>query len=59
MDSVRDWGYAKEYIESMWLMLQIDEPGDYVVATDIGAQFEILLKLPLIMSDQTGKIMLN
>jgi len=43
----------------MWLMLQIDEPGDYVVATDIGAQFEILLKLPLIMSDQTGKIMLN
>lgn len=59
MDSVRDWGYAKEYVESMWLMLQIDEPGDYVVATDIGAQFEILLKLPLIMSDQTGKIMLN
>jgi len=59
LDSVRDWGYAKEYIESMWLMLQIDEPGDYVVATDIGAQFEILLKLPLIMSDQTGKIMLN
>lgn len=59
MDSVRDSGYAKEYVESMWLMLQIDEPGDYVVATDIGAQFEILLKLPLIMSDQTGKIMLN
>ncbi len=29
----RDWGYAKEYVEAMWLMLQQDEPGDYVVAT--------------------------
>jgi GDPmannose 4,6-dehydratase len=37
MDAVRDWGYAKEYVESMWLMLQQDEPSDYVVATGIGA----------------------
>jgi GDPmannose 4,6-dehydratase len=37
LDAVRDWGYAKEYVESMWLMLQQDEPGDYVVATGIGA----------------------
>ncbi len=37
LDSVRDWGYAKEYVESMWLMLQRDEPGDYVVATGVGA----------------------
>jgi GDPmannose 4,6-dehydratase len=29
----RDWGYAKEYVEAMWLMLQQHEPGDYVVAT--------------------------
>ena len=37
LDAVRDWGYAKEYVESMWLMLQQDIPGDYVVATGIGA----------------------
>ncbi len=37
MDAVRDWGYAKEYVESMWLMLQQDKPGDYVVATGVGA----------------------
>ena len=36
LDAVRDWGYAKEYVESMWLMLQQDKPGDYVVATGIG-----------------------
>ena len=29
----RDWGYAKEYVESMWLMLQQEEPDDYVIAT--------------------------
>ena len=33
LDSRRDWGYAKEYVEAMWLMLQVDEPRDYVVAT--------------------------
>ena len=37
LDAVRDWGYAKEFVESMWLMLQQDNPGDYVVATGIGA----------------------
>ena len=37
LDAVRDWGYAKEYVESMWLMLQQDRPGDYVVATGVGA----------------------
>jgi GDPmannose 4,6-dehydratase len=37
LDAVRDWGYAKEYVESMWLMLQQDKPGDYVVATGKGA----------------------
>jgi GDPmannose 4,6-dehydratase len=37
LDAVRDWGYAKEYAESMWLMLQQDKPGDYVVATGKGA----------------------
>ena len=37
LDAVRDWGYAKEYVESMWMMLQQDKPTDYVVATGIGA----------------------
>lgn len=37
LDAVRDWGYAKEYVETMWLMLQQEKPGDYVVATGIGA----------------------
>jgi GDPmannose 4,6-dehydratase len=33
LDAARDWGYAKEYVEAMWLMLQAGEPSDYVVAT--------------------------
>lgn len=33
LDAKRDWGYAKEYVEAMWLMVQQDQPGDYVVAT--------------------------
>lgn len=33
LDAKRDWGYAKEYVEGMWLMLQQDEPDDYVLAT--------------------------
>lgn len=34
LDARRDWGYAAEYVEAMWLMLQADEPDDYVVATE-------------------------
>lgn len=34
LDAVRDWGYAKEYVEAMWLMLQQDKPSDYVIATN-------------------------
>jgi GDPmannose 4,6-dehydratase len=33
LDSKRDWGYARDYVEAMWLMLQQKEPGDYVIAT--------------------------
>jgi GDPmannose 4,6-dehydratase len=33
LDTKRDWGYAPDYVESMWMMLQQDEPDDYVVAT--------------------------
>ncbi|UOE44500.1 GDP-mannose 4,6-dehydratase [Agromyces larvae] len=34
LDAIRDWGYAPEYVEAMWRMLQHDEPQDYVVATN-------------------------
>jgi GDPmannose 4,6-dehydratase len=37
LDAVRDWGYAKEYVETMWLMLQQPQATDYVVATGVGA----------------------
>lgn len=35
LDAVRDWGYAGDYVEAMWLMLQQDEPDEYVVATGV------------------------
>lgn len=37
LEAVRDWGFAKEYVESMWLMLQQETSSDYVVATGVGA----------------------
>lgn len=39
LDSLRDWGYAKDYVECMWLMLQHDTPQDFVIAT--GKQYSI------------------
>jgi GDPmannose 4,6-dehydratase len=36
LDAVRDWGFAPEYVEGMWRMLQADEPSDYVLATGVG-----------------------
>jgi GDPmannose 4,6-dehydratase len=33
LDAERDWGYARDYVEAMWMMLQEDEPDDYVIAT--------------------------
>ena len=35
MDSLRDWGYAKDYVECMWLIMQQDEPDDFVIATGV------------------------
>jgi GDPmannose 4,6-dehydratase len=35
LDARRDWGYAKDYVEAMWMMLQRDDPQDYVIATGI------------------------
>lgn len=40
LNAIRDWGYAKEYVESMWLMLQQESPDDFVVATGIGASIK-------------------
>jgi GDPmannose 4,6-dehydratase len=39
LDAVRDWGYAKEYVEGMWRMLQAETPADYVLAT--GAPYSV------------------
>ena len=45
LDAVRDWGYAKEYVESMWLMLQQETPSDFVVATGVGATVRDFVKV--------------
>lgn len=45
LEAVRDWGYAKEYVESMWLMLQKSDPSDYVIATGIGARVRDFAKV--------------
>lgn len=39
LSSLRDWGYAKDYVECMWLMLQNDKPEDFVIAT--GVQYSV------------------
>jgi GDPmannose 4,6-dehydratase len=39
LDAKRDWGHAKDYVEAMWIMLQQDEPDDYVIAT--GNQYSV------------------
>jgi GDPmannose 4,6-dehydratase len=39
MDSLRDWGHAKDYVEMQWLMLQQDQPDDFVIAT--GVQYSV------------------
>ena len=35
LNALRDWGYAKDYVECMWLMLQQDKPDDFVIATGV------------------------
>jgi GDPmannose 4,6-dehydratase len=39
LDALRDWGHARDYVEMMWLMLQQDEPDDFVIAT--GQQYSV------------------
>lgn len=43
LDSKRDWGYAGDYVKAMWLMLQQDEPDDFVVATGVAHSIEQLV----------------
>ncbi|MBS1692094.1 MAG: GDP-mannose 4,6-dehydratase [Actinobacteria bacterium] len=45
IDAVRDWGYAPEYVEGMWRMMQVDTPDDYVLATGVGHSVRELLAL--------------
>lgn len=45
LDAVRDWGYAPEYVEGMWRMLQADKPSDYVLATGVGVTVREFLKI--------------
>jgi GDPmannose 4,6-dehydratase len=44
LDAKRDWGHAKDYVKAMWLMLQQDEPEDFVIATGISHSVEELLE---------------
>ena len=44
LDAARDWGYAKDYVEAMWLMLQQDTAGDYVLATGVSHTIKDLLE---------------
>lgn len=45
LDAVRDWGYAPEYVEAMWMMLQRDTPADFVIATGEGHTVREFLEL--------------
>jgi len=51
LDAERDWGYAKDYVEAMWLMLQEDEPDDYVIATGEAHSVSELVEIAF---DQVG-----
>ncbi len=45
LDSKRDWGHAKDYVEAMWLMLQQEQPEDFVIATGISTQIRDFVKM--------------
>jgi len=45
LNSLRDWGHAKDYVEAMWLMLQQDEPDDFVIATGVQHSIRELIEL--------------
>jgi GDPmannose 4,6-dehydratase len=51
LDAERDWGYAKDYVRAMWMMLQQDEPADYVIATGLAHSVRDCLEIAF---DQAG-----
>jgi GDPmannose 4,6-dehydratase len=51
LDAQRDWGYARDYVEAMWLMLQQDEPEDFVIATGVSHPVSRCLEIAF---DQAG-----
>jgi GDPmannose 4,6-dehydratase len=51
LEAKRDWGYAKDYVEAMWLMLQRDEPSDHVVATGVAHSVQECVEIAF---DQAG-----
>lgn len=60
IDAMRDWGYAKEYVEGMWRMLQVDEPDTYVLATNRTVSSVIslrrLFRRPILRSNFLAKL---
>lgn len=58
-EAKRDWGYAKEYVEAMWLMLQQDEPDDYVIATGQSYSVQEFLDLALATSNKKVELSIN
>jgi GDPmannose 4,6-dehydratase len=52
----RDWGYAKEYVEAMWLMLQQEQPNDYVIATGETHTVKEFVEASLLSAGLTGPI---
>ena len=51
LDARRDWGYAPEYVEAMWMMLQRDEPGDFVIGTGVSTSVDEFLEAALFFAD--------
>ncbi|MBC7792642.1 MAG: GDP-mannose 4,6-dehydratase [Clostridia bacterium] len=51
MDSKRDWGYAPDYVKAMWMMLQADEPDDYVIATGVMHTVREMVELAFATAD--------
>ncbi len=53
LDAVRDWGHARDFVEGMWLMLQQDNPGDYVLATGESYSVRDFVNMTLIANNVT------
>jgi GDPmannose 4,6-dehydratase len=50
LDSKRDWGHARDYVEAMWMMLQQDEPDDYVIATGVMRSVREFAEIAFVMA---------